>query len=93
MLVEKPAAGAAAAAAPTMSAFLHEAGEPIESQSTKPRCELSGFAAVPSLPAEITINMSRWVATNSSTSVESIVYIEPVAEPQLLLWILRARAA
>ena len=27
-----------------------------------------GLAAVPSLPAEMTISMSRWEATNSSTS-------------------------
>jgi len=38
------------------------------------------------LPAEITTSMSRRRATNSSTSSELMVYIEGVAEPQLLLW-------
>ena len=36
--------------APTVSAFLLEAGEPIDNQSTEPWLEWKGFAAVPALP-------------------------------------------
>jgi hypothetical protein len=60
-------------AAPTVSAFLHDAGEPIESQSTKPGAELNGLAAVPSLPAAMTMSMSRRSAAYASTSLESTV--------------------
>ena len=54
--------------APTVSAFLHDAGELIDSQSTKPAADFFGAAAVPALPAAITTSMSGWLRTNSSTS-------------------------
>src|SRR5258708_30562420 len=44
--------------APTVSAFLHDAGELIDSQSTNPTADLLRAAAVPALPAAITTSMS-----------------------------------
>ena len=45
----------------------------MDSQSEKPAAEFDrGGAALPSLPAEMTITMSRCPAMKSSTSVESL---------------------
>src|ERR1700710_1031756 len=63
--------------APTVSAFLHDAGELIDSQSTKPAADFFGAAAVPALPAAITTSMSGFLWTNSSTSFLFSVLVGP----------------
>src|SRR5688572_30174762 len=77
--------------APTVSAFLAVAGDPMLIQSTNPACDfrtpICGSAAVPSLPAEMTMSMSLWLYAKSSTSSEFTRYDDFVGAPQLLLWI------
>ena len=59
--------------APTVIAFLLEAGEQMESQSTNPASDFLGWKLEPALPAAITISMSLRLLANSSTSSLSMV--------------------
>src|ERR1700722_10157440 len=53
---------------PTVKAFLQEAGELMDSQSTNPGTAFLRFAPEPAFPAAMTMSMSGRRRTNSSTS-------------------------